>query len=421
MAKENNGPTKKRLVIVLCLFIGIFIAYLDRVNVSILAANDPFLISMGIAGEPIQIGMMMTAFLMAYGISNILFSPLGDLLGPRKSMMLCILIWTIALLIGGWAISFAMIIIARILLGIGEGFYYPLQSVFVKNWFPQQERGRANAFWTIGQSIAPAIAMPFFALLVAVYGWRSTFYFCAAIGIIPFYLLWRYTADTPRQLKGISQKEVDYIEAGQETEPDNTLHKITLWQRVNPFILNYHYWLLVLWYLCLQSMYWGLITWLPAYLKVERGFLWAEMGWLASLPFILSIFSKAITGVLSDKIGRNAPILFAAMSLAAFCVYFGALAENKYLSAILLSFAVAFSTMGTPIVWTLLQRIVVQRSMSIAGGVMSGIASGLSSLSPAFIGLFILLTGSYSGGLLSLVVTGIIATVAALILMIKGH
>ncbi|SUH12475.1 membrane protein [Salmonella enterica subsp. enterica] len=115
-----------------CLFIGIFIAYLDRVNVSVLAANEPFLAYMGIEGMPLQIGMMMTVFLAAYGIANVVLSPLGDYLGPRKAMMLCILIWTIALMIGGVATSFALIIICRILLGIGEGFYYPLQSVFIK-------------------------------------------------------------------------------------------------------------------------------------------------------------------------------------------------------------------------------------------------------------------------------------------------
>lgn len=125
-------PTRKRFLIVACLFIGIFIAYLDRVNVSVLAANEPFLAYMGIEGMPLQIGMMMTVFLAAYGIANVVLSPLGDYLGPRKAMMLCILIWTIALMIGGVATSFALIIICRILLGIGEGFYYPLQSVFIK-------------------------------------------------------------------------------------------------------------------------------------------------------------------------------------------------------------------------------------------------------------------------------------------------
>lgn len=153
-------PGRKRFLIVACLFIGIFIAYLDRVNVSVLAANEPFLAYMGIEGMPLQIGMMMTVFwplmvsLMLYyhHLATTLSEKSDDALYPNL---------TIALIIGGVATSFALIIICRILLGIGEGFYYPLQSVFIKNWFPKQERGRANAAWIVGQSVAPAIAMPF--------------------------------------------------------------------------------------------------------------------------------------------------------------------------------------------------------------------------------------------------------------------
>ena len=125
-ASQQEIPTKKRFVIVFCLFIGIFIAYLDRVNVSVLAANDPFLIEMGIKGLPVQIGMMMSVFLAAYGVANVVLSPLGDYLGPRKSMMLCIGLWTVSLFMGGIASTFTMIIASRVLLGIGEGAYYPL-------------------------------------------------------------------------------------------------------------------------------------------------------------------------------------------------------------------------------------------------------------------------------------------------------
>ena len=419
-ASQQEIPTKKRFVIVFCLFIGIFIAYLDRVNVSVLAANDPFLIEMGIKGVPVQIGMMMSVFLAAYGVANVVLSPLGDYLGPRKSMMFCIGLWTVSLFMGGIASTFTLIIASRVLLGIGEGVYYPLQSVFVKNWFPKQERGRANAAWVVGQSVAPAIAMPFFAYLIAGFGWRSNFWVCLVLGLIPLYLLWRHTADTPRQHKSINAAELSLIEDGQET-PGPKAEAIPLKTRLSGFAGNYRYWLLVFWYLCLQCMYWGLITWLPSYLKTARNFSWQEMGWLASLPFVLSIIFKVFSGVLADKVGRSAPILMAAMFCAGICVYFGASTEHKYLSAVLLALAVAFCTMGTPVAWTLLQGIIPSSSMSTASGIMNGLANGLASLAPAMIGFFISTTGHYGGGLLCLVFTGAAATVAAGILALQKY
>ncbi|WP_291446097.1 MFS transporter [Desulfovibrio sp.] len=416
----GEEPTKKRFIVVFCLFIGIFIAYLDRVNVSVLAANDPFLIEMGIKGAPVQIGMMMSVFLAAYGVANVLLAPIGDYLGPRKSMMLCIGLWTASLFLGGVASTFAIIIASRIILGVGEGMYYPLQSVFVKNWFPKHERGRANAAWVVGQSVAPALAMPFFAYLIGNYGWRANFHFCLVVGLIPLYLLWRHTADTPRQHKSINNAELAHIEAGQEVTASKEV-ALPLGQRLKGFIGNYRYWLLVFWYLCLQCMYWGLITWLPSYLKTARGFSWSEMGWLASLPFVLSIIFKVSCGFLTDKIGRSAPILMAAMFFAGCCVYLGAVAEQKYLSAVLLSLAVAFCTMGTPVAWTLLQGLIPGSSMSTASGIMNGLANGLASLAPAMIGFFISTTGQYSSGLLCLVFTGAAATIAAGILAVKRY
>lgn len=424
-ASLGEIPTRKRFVIVSCLFIGIFIAYLDRVNVSVLAANDQFLTDMGIKGVAVQIGMMMSVFLAAYGVANVVLSPIGDYLGPRRAMMLCVGLWGVSLLMGGLATSFAVIIASRVILGVGEGFYYPLQSLFVKNWFPPQERGRANAAWVIGQSVAPAVAMPLFTYVIGTFGWRESFHLCFVIGLIPIYMLWRHTADTPRQHKSINAAELAYIEDGQAAERQResaaTDVRLTLVQRLKPFVTNYNYWLLVVWYLCLQCMYWGLISWLPAYLKSARGFTWAEMGWLASLPFIFGIAFKALTGVLSDKIGRNAPILCAAMALAGLCVYFGATVSDKYASAVLLALAVGLSTMGTPAAWTLLQGLVPGQSMSTASGAMNGIANGLSALSPALIGLFIGITGTYDGGLLCLVATGAVATVVAGVLVVQKY
>ncbi len=414
-------PTKQRFFIVGMLFIGIMVAYLDRVNVSILGANDEFLTYMGIQGEPIQIGMMMSMFLAAYGIANVTLSPLGDYLGPRKAMSLCIVIWTISLFIGGFATSFSMFIIARIILGVGEGWYYPMQSVFIKNWIPPQERGRANAVWVIGQSLAPAIAMPLFAYVIGHYGWRDSFYLCIVLGLIPLYLFWFHSTDKPSTHKKVNAAELKYIEEGLAKEVKSTQvgEKQSFWERVKPFSTNYKYWLLVCWYMSLQFMYWGLVSWLPAYLKTAKGFTWAEMGWMASMPFVFAVMTKAGAGWINDKIGRSGPLLLAAMLLGSLSIYGAATISGKYPAAILLTCAFGFITMATSAAWTLLQGLVPANSLSTAGGTMNGISTGLSALSPVIIGSVIALTGSYDSGIISLVIVGLFAATAAGILTAK--
>lgn len=416
-------PTKQRFFIVGMLLIGIMVAFLDRVNVSILGANTEFLTYMGIKGQPVQIGMMMSIFLATYGIANITLAPLGDYLGPRKAMAMCIVLWAASLFVGGFATTFTTFLISRIILGVGEGWYYPMQSLFIKNWIPPQERGRANATWVIGQSLAPALAMPLFAHVVGQYGWRESFYMCIVLGLIPLYLFWFHSTDKPSQHKNVNAAELKHIEDGLAKEVKSGVpgEKQSFWQRLKPFSTNYKYWLLVFWYMSLQFIYWGLVSWLPAYLKTARGFSWSEMGWMASLPFAFTVVTKAVNGWINDRIGRSGPLLFAAMLLGAISIYGAATVSGKYPAAILLTCAFGFVAMATSSAWTLLQGLVPAASLSTAAGTMNGISTGLSALSPVIIGTVIATTGSYDSGLISLVVVGVWAAIAAAILTVKKY
>lgn len=414
-------PTHQRFFLVGILFVGIMIAFLDRVNVSVLGANEEFLTYMGISGQPVQIGLMMSIFLAAYGLANITLSPIGDYLGPRKTMVLCLGLMTASMFVGGFATSFTFFLVARVILGVGEGVYYPMQSLFIKNWIPPHERGRANATWVIGQSLAPAIAMPLFAYVVGQYGWRDSFYMCIVLGMIPLYLFWFHSTDKPSAHKKINAAELKYIEEGMAKESSIELSgpKQSIWERIKPFSTNYKYWILVYWYMSLQFIYWGLVSWLPAYLKTARGFSWAEMGWMASLPFVFAVVTKAIGGWLNDKLGKSGPILLSAMLFGSLSIYGAAVVTAKYPAALLIAAAFGFTTMATSSAWTLLQGLVPSGSLSTAAGTMNGISTGLSALSPLIIGTVIASTGSYDSGLITLVVVGAIAAGAGGFLTVK--
>ena len=119
--QSTEKPTKQRMILVFILLITVTVAYFDRVNVSVLVANSTFLADMGIAGQPVKIGMMMTVFLIAYGLGNIFLSSVGDYLGPRKAMTIAIIMWGLSMVIGGLAPLFMIMLVSRFILGIGEG------------------------------------------------------------------------------------------------------------------------------------------------------------------------------------------------------------------------------------------------------------------------------------------------------------
>jgi len=416
-------PSRQRVLIVLILLITLLIAYLDRVNVSVLLADNVFLSDMGIKDQPVQMGMLMTLFLIAYGISNVFLSPLGDILGPRKAMCLSILLWGVSLCLGGIAATFTIMLAARVILGIGEGMHWPMQSKYVKNWFPPHERGKANAVWVVGLMAGPAISMPFLTWAIQSYGWRTSFFILVAFGLIPLMLLWFKTTDYPHQHKGANQAERDLIEAGQKAEKELEAQagNTTVWENMKVFIFNYRFWLVTLYYFCLASIFWGTMAWLPSYLKVARGFSWAAMGAWSSLPYILGIASVMASGYISDMMGRRAPVCIVSMLGAAAGIYFGAYAPDNTTAAILLSLGIASIGFGIAPAWAMVQHIVPGKAIGAGAGMMNGISNGGSAFSPVLIGVFISMTGSYVGGLMFLVGLGLFAACCATILAYQKY
>ena len=422
-ATATMKPTRQRVILVAILLLTLLVAYLDRVNVSVLLADKTFLADMGIAGKPIEMGKLMTYFLIAYGVANVALSPLGDIWGPRMAMSLSIFLWTISVMIGGFAATFTTMLVARVILGVGEGMHWPMQSSFVKNWFPPQERGKANAVWLIGLMSGPMLAMPFFTWVIGTWGWRPSFFVLAVFGAIPLILIWFFTTDHPHQHKSVNKAELEHIQAGLkvEAEAEASTQVESLSQRLASFCGNYRFWLLTVNYFCIASIWWGTMAWLPSYLKAARGFSWAEMGALASLPYFLGTVSILYFGHISDKLGRRAPFVAVSHLLAAAGIYFGAHAANNLYAALLISFGIGAIAIALPSSWSLLQKIVPGKAIGAGAGMMNGLANGGSAFSPVLIGYFIAATGSYVGGLMFLVGLGGLGFLCMAILSLQKY
>lgn len=414
----TEKPTRQRMLLVLILLFTVTVAYFDRVNVSVLVANSDFLVEMGIKGQPIQIGLMMTVFLIAYGIGNVLLAPVADYIGPRKAMSIAIVMWAVSMAIGGLAPLFMIMLASRFILGMGEGMHFPMQSTFVRKWFPKQERARANAIWFIGTSLAPAIAMPVFAWMIATTGWRSSFWFCVLIGVLPLYLVWFHTTDTPAENKKVNAAELAHIEAGLEKE---SAEGSMFWENVKILAVNYRFWLLVIYYGVHNFVYWGLLTWLPTYLKTARGFSWTEMGVLASMPFVLSIIMKLIGGWASDWLGRRAPFSVIATFGSAVGLYLTTVVTDNYAAAAAICFGMGVLTLGAPMAFTMLQEMVPSRAISMGAGAMNGFSFCFASLGPLFIGYSISLTGGFEGAFYLLIAMALVGMAATLTLALQKY
>lgn len=417
-----EAPSKVRVWLAFLLSFTLLVAYLDRVNVSVVIASPRFLEEMGLKNNPVGQGLLMSFFLMAYGLGNILLGPVGDRLGPRKAMTIALLGWTIPCAIGALARSVSVLYTSRFILGAGEAMHYPMQISYVKNWFPLQERARANSTWVFGQMIGPGIAMPLFAAIVAAYGWRATFWLCAVLGVVVTPCVWYLTTDRPEQHRGVNKAELDHILKGQVIAAKDKgiqagsplKNYITLIKTPDFICCTLSYWASV-------SMWWGMMSWLPQYLKVARGFSWAKMGFFSSLPFFLGLLGLIAAGLVADWVKKAGLLNCIGLAGCAAFIGLGAVVHNNNLGACLIAVAFFFKGVSVPMAWTLLQTFTPASMIGQAAGLQNGSSNLIGSLSPIVVGFLIALTGTYTAGLLFLMGFGFLGAVAGSYLVFRGY
>lgn len=419
-SNNHSSPGKGRFIILGILFITLMIAYIDRVNISVLIADPGFISDMHLKAQAARQGMLMTLFLMAYALGNIILGYFGDRLGPRKAVSISIVLWSVALFVASAARNLVTLLGARIFMGFGEGFHWPMQSTYVKNWFPVNERARANSIWAVGLMVGPAVAMPLCTTIVANWGWASSFIIVGVTAlVIPLPLIWFFTTDKPREYRLISEAEVSYIERGQ-SEEQAALANVQSGS-YSDLLRSSCFWLVTIGYMATASIWWGTITWLPQYLRVARHFSWSQMGLFSSLPYVLGAISVLGVAYLSDKLGRRGIFYTLGLLGSVVFIYLGATTASNFNSAIYIAFAIFFLGWVTPVAWTLLQSLVAPNLVGAAAGLMNGISNGFAALAPLIMGYLIWRTGSYQAGMVYLMIVGLIGSACTAVFAVKKY
>jgi len=408
-----------RYLVVIFLFLIWIAVYLQRVNIGILIVDERFLSDLGILGQSAQQGLLMTLFLIPYALSNVFGAPIGDLLGPRKAMLLGLLIAASAMFMGALATSFAVMLTSRILVGIGQGIHYPTQSIIVNNWFPVEERGKANAVYGVG-CIGPLLAVPLFTYLIAHWGWEYILYLSGGLGLIFLIpLANKMVTDYPRENKFITKDEQKFL---QDSVPPSSNKSILAggMKDIKPILSSTQFWLITVAYSAYLSIWWGIATWVPQYLSIARGFSLESLGWVASIPYGAAATGVAIGGILSDKLSRRSVFGVFGLAGAALCILLSAVVPSNALSAALVVSAPVFNQMFYAPLWTIVQSTFPSHLMGTGTGLVNGISNLVSALAPVIIGLLIQLSGSYGVGLMYLTAFGILGSFCSLLMMRQG-
>lgn len=403
-AIEESPAARGRWIIAFVLFLAVLSAFFDRISVAVLFTNKQFQDAMGTGFNPTLLGLLMTAFVFAYGISGLFLSFVGDLFGLRRSLAVGTACWGVFMALMAGAGSFTTMMAMRILLGVAEGPQFAITNSLVKRWFPKREQARANSIWMIGSPLGSAIGFPLMIYLETTYGWRSAFVFLAVLNLVII---------LPLVLMFLRDRPAGAHEATATPAAEAIAHSSYLSQ-VGLFFRDWRFWMLVIFNSAALIYLWGLNSWLPSYLVRVRGFDPRQTSLFSFLPFFLMFLGELLAAVLSDRLGRRAIICFGGLFSAGVAMYAVSVVPDAQTAALLIAVSAFFWGASLPPLFALSLQILPGRAVASGVGVFNGIGNIIGAFSPVVMGALIADTGSFNAGLMVLVGAAILGSFAML-------
>jgi predicted MFS family arabinose efflux permease len=355
---------------VLVLMIIVSVAYMDRINVSLMITNGDFLHAFGLENDRVAQGRLVSVFLVGYGISAWFLTPLFEARWDvRTGLLVSIILWVI--FTGASALTTGVLLLLgwRLLLGVAEGPLFSLKTMYVSENFAPDKVGKPNAVSSFGVSIGLAAGYPIITFLMAQFGWRDSLWALAALNLaigLPLVLL--FIRPTGKTRTSVTQGGI----AGLVRSAVGTPH-------LAPILLIE---------IATLSYLWGTSTWLPAYLREAHHFSLGQMSLFAGLPFVVGLLMQFVGGAIIDRIPtKMAPALFIFGGIAtALSVTIAILVTEPYVSASALVLAGAFWGIQAPAIPTMVQHVAKPGTIGSTYGLVNGVGNLVSALMPVLMG-----------------------------------
>jgi DHA2 family multidrug resistance protein len=153
---------------------------------------------------------VLTSYLVANAIILPITGWLSSFFGRKRLLITCIIIFTASSALCGAATSMTMLILARVLQGIGGGVLQPTAQAVLMESFPFEKRGQAMAVYAMGIIVAPIIGPTLGGWITDNYSWRWIFYINVPVGIAAV-LMAMWFIENPPYLKRLKGSSIDYL------------------------------------------------------------------------------------------------------------------------------------------------------------------------------------------------------------------
>lgn len=406
--------TRRWLYISFPLLVSFAVAQLVKTSMGIVAASPEFINRFHVGPHSSAVGWASSSFLYAYGLAMLGWGYLVKRIGPRRAMLLGSGIWVIALAVTPFVHTIPQLYGTRIALGAGEACFYPVAHTLTARWFPIQERARANASWLSGIFVGSTVASSLTAISLTSLGWAGAFWLQAGIALVlAFGVTLLLIRDDPRSAATVGSAEVTHIE-------ENRFENTRLIPKAGPQspYRNYRYWLTMVMYLGTNIPFYGLVTWLPLYLKEQRHISFGMVGVILTTANALSIVVMVLVGMWSDRRMRRASVAAAGFAVEAIGILGAVLyPANTLVIGVWVFLGLAGNAWCIVANWGLLHSLMPTDEAERSSGVFSSLTNLAGAGAPALVGWMLSTTGSYTPGFLFLVATIVVSIACCAVLI----
>jgi len=366
---------RRRWWIVVLLFFAGLINYFDRTIVSVALPAIAADLHLG----PARMGVLLSAFFWSYALMQVPVGWLSDRYNLRWLYAACFALWSLTCGLTGFAASLGVLLVLRVLLGIGESIYLPGGMKMVSVLFPARNRGFASGLVNCGTRAGLAFGAPLIASIVVAFGWKNAFFllgFTSLVWLVPWIAVFPRGANT-----------AEFGESGSARGE---------WGRVDRRLLG----------VCVANIGYGyyfylMVTWLPAYLVQMRHLPLQAAGAYAVIPYLTFALGEPIGGWIADRlvaIGLDETftrkVVITASFLTGILLIPAGMATSTKATVLLLGGA-SLVGLSTGNLYALVQRISSDGNVGFSIGLfnLAGNLSGVAA--PLITGLIIAKTGSY--------------------------
>jgi MFS family permease len=252
----------------------VLINYVDRGNLSVAAP----LLKRELGLSASQLGILFAAFFTTYTGMQFVIGWLIDRFDVNRILAAGFLVWSLATATTGLLHGFALLLMMRLILGVGESVAVPASSKILARHLPEHHRGFASGVVMSALRCGNAVGTFGAGFLMAKFGWRPVF---VGIGLVS--LLW-----LPAWAKWMPRKASFVVDSVMPAPGFSEIFK------------QKSFWGTSAGQFCCNYLFYFMITWLPTYLVLERHLSMAAMAKVAGMYYSVDAVSAIATGFLQD-------------------------------------------------------------------------------------------------------------------------